>query len=741
MTRTEERFLKAYCCALRGTSVYAASEYLDDKRHEDKNGLKDSKNSGWLESITSLEWKQLFSLAERHLVFPMVLEAVYPGAGDPVSDTLVFRNALKKAEEQTCGQARMTAEFLKLYMFLMQRGLRPIVMKGIVCRRLYPNPEQRLSSDEDLLIPEDEFQKYHRAFMDYGLRLALPGADIEKDHEVSYCNSQVYIELHKKAFPPESKAYGDLNLFFVNVGERTIMETIYGVSLTSMCHTDHLFYLICHAYKHFLNCGIGIRLVSDIVLFSMNYNEQIDWGKVTENCKQIKAIDFTSALYCIGEKYLFPERFPDRLKDVWNTNNINEEALLDDILKGGIYGTSSEDRLHSANFTLHAAEDAKTGKETSVFLSALFPNVRFMKNRYPLVMKMPVLLPFAWIYRIFSYGKDSILHKHVGNEMTEAVRVGNERVALMKRYRMIEERKKEKNPIKRIYKWTHTSFLAPVLNPVFVVISMTEYCLLNLKWYIDGNRMPTKAEKAFVKDNVTFIVKSFERQHLVKGLCRNICRIYPGVPIIIADDSRGPLVIRQKNVEIIRLPFNSGLGAGLHAALNEVKTPYVVRLDDDELLTLRTNVHRELKFLIQHPELDLIGFGHTTAIRLHSPAFNFKEYYKTVMKDALLPLKVPHMTKIDENHIVLGKVANIYLARTEKLREVGFDPKIRVIDHHEFFWRASGVMTSAVALNTVVFHRHNPYERSYNAYRSDFAADLEYIGEKRKRMLQEAKKK
>ena len=194
-------------------------------------------------------------------------------------------------------------------------------------------------------------------------------------------------------------------------------------------------------------------------------------------------------------------------------------------------------------------------------------------------------------------------------------------------------------------------------------------------------------------------------------------------------------------MRVIRLPFNSGLSAGLFAALKEVTTPYVMRMDDDELLTVRSGVHRELRFLMGHPGLDLIGFGHTTAIRLHSPEFNFREYYKSPMDDALRPLRVPHLTKIDENHVVLGKVANIYLARTEKLREVGFDPEIRVIDHHEFFWRAAGVMTSAAALDTVVFHRHNPYERGYNAYRSDYASDLEYIRKKHRKMMQEAKKK
>jgi len=719
MMNTEESFLKAYRCALH-------EEVTDDEYWKQA-------------SVTDL--KKVFRLADSHCVLPMVIDSVYQSVSPAVKDSGFYSYHVKKASDLTCRQARMSAEFLKLYRYLNRHGLKPVVMKGMICRMLYPNPEQRASSDEDLLIPAEQFHEYHRLLTEYGLKLAFPQLDIEKEHEVSYFNHQLYIELHKSPFPPESKAYGDLNRYFENTEENKITEMIYGVPVCTMEYTDHLFYQICHAYKHFLNCGIGIRLVSDIVLYSITYNDRIDWDKVTEQCKEIHAYEFASALYRIGEIHLFPSRIPEDLKTVWNTDQINEESILKDILTGGVYGTSTADRMHSANITLHAAEQEKTGVRSSALIYALFPSFEIMKNRYPYLQKYPFLLPFAWIQRIFSYVYSSIFHKTTGNNATEAMRIGNERLALMRKYHILEEKKKEGNVFKRLYKWSHKSFLAPVLSLVFILISWMEYHILNLIWRIKGYRYPDKEEQELVKENVTFVFKSFERQGLAKGLIRNISKIYPGVSIIVADDSRIPLEVNLPNVRVIHLPFNSGLSAGLQAALEEVRTPYVMRMDDDELLTVRSEVHRELRYLMKHEELDLIGFGHTTAIRLHSPEFNFEEYYKYPMKDALRPLKIPHLTQIDRNHTVLGKVANIYIARTEKMKEVGFDANIKVIDHHEFFWRAAGIITSAVALDTVVFHRHNPYVRGYNTYRSDYASDLKYIEEKHRRMKQEKRRR
>lgn len=714
MTRIEACFLETYRRALEGHPPGEADP---------------AAGAAAAPGLTAAEWRQLFALAESHRVFPMVFGAVCPNPA--AADTPLFRAGIEKARKLTCGQARMTAEFLKLYRFLTKRGLRPLVMKGIICRSLYPEPEQRSSSDEDLLIPAEEFAAYHQALTEFGLRVADPHMDIEREHEVPYCSGQVYIELHKTPFPPESKAYGDLNRFFGDVETRRITERIYGVPVAAMGCTDHLFYQLCHAYKHFLNCGIGIRLVSDIVLFSMMFLNRIDWDLIVDRCREIRAVDFVSAIYRIGEKYLFPDRFPRALQERWATREADEEAMLQDILVGGVYGTSSEDRLHSANITLGTAASSKSGSGIPVMVRTLFPSADTMKRSFPRLERYPFLLPAAWMRRLWRYGADSVLRGRRGNRASEAVRIGNERVELMRRYRILEERKSQPGLLKRIYKKSHTSVMAPVLSPLYRIISMAEFHALNMIARFQGARRPTEAEKTLVRKNVTFIVKSFERQHLAKGLCRNISRLYPGTIIIIADDSRQPLTVGLPNVKVIRLPFNSGLGAGLAAALAAVETPYVMRMDDDELLMTGSLVHRELRYLMEHPETDLVGFGHTTAIRLHSPRFNFQEYYKCPMDDAPRTLKVPHLTVLDENHVVLGKVANIYLARTEKIREVGFDPKIRVIDHHDFFWRAAGVITSAVALDTVVFHRHDPYEQGYNLYRSDYAADLEYIREKR----------
>ena len=245
--------------------------------------------------------------------------------------------------------------------------------------------------------------------------------------------------------------------------------------------------------------------------------------------------------------------------------------------------------------------------------------------------------------------------------------------------------------------------------------------------------MPDQEEVEFVRENVTVIFKSFERQKMAKRLYENLQKYYPGVRVVIADDSRKPLDLQGDSLTIVQLPFNSGLSYGINQALERVDTPYVMRMDDDELLTVRTRLGKQVEFLERYSEIDIVGFCVLTAIRCQNPDEAVSEFTRFSMKDAPKPLLIPHMTRVDGNHFVMGKVPNVYVARTDKIRSIGWDSNIRMMDHQDFFWRASGNLVTTIALGTAVFHYHNPFDRYYQRFRQDVSGDKEYIIKKNKK--------
>ena len=186
-------------------------------------------------------------------------------------------------------------------------------------------------------------------------------------------------------------------------------------------------------------------------------------------------------------------------------------------------------------------------------------------------------------------------------------------------------------------------------------------------------------------------------------------------------------------VEVIQLPFNSGLSVGLNQALEKVTTSFVIRMDDDELLTPHTCFHEQLKSLLTHENVDLVGILPFNLPQCRSIRKAAVPYLTQSMKEAPKPLIIPHMTKIDERHVVVGKTPNRFIARTEKLQSVGYDDNIRMIDHHEFFYRAAGNIVSVLDTECYVIHYHNWFDRNYKKYRADYQGDLQYIRRKRER--------
>lgn len=415
---------------------------MDVKRELFLPALKaalENKKVTWEEEITPQEWRELFSVAGTHHVLPMVYEAVYscPAARD--GDAGFFLPFRKQTIRAVSMQTMKTSEFLSLFSYLRDAGVRPLVVKGIVCRDLYPYPDYRMSADEDLLIPADQFEQCHQAMLAYGMQLSDPSQDIDSAYEISYGKqeSPIYIELHKCLFPPESDAYGDLNRFFQDAHKRALEISADGSSIATMGYTDHLFYLICHAFKHFLHSGFGIRQVCDIVLFANAYGREIDWIQVLEQCRQIHAELFTAALFQIGQIYLTFDPEAAGYPEEWRKLQVDESLMLEDLLDAGVYGNGSMSRRHSSNMTLHAVSAHKQGKPGGhSVLKTLFPSARAMEKRFPYLKKYPWLLPAAWISRIGKYHRETGRSRN--NAAAEAVAIGNRRIELLRKYKIIE---------------------------------------------------------------------------------------------------------------------------------------------------------------------------------------------------------------------------------------------------------------------------------------------------------------
>ena len=388
--------------------------------------------------IPTEQWQALFRLADIHKLLPLVYEAVQ-ALPSLDREQALLADMKQKVRCQVIAQTLRTGEFLTLNDRLQEAGVRPLVVKGVVCRNLYPKPDHRLSSDEDLLVPAGEFERCHRVLTEFGMATTEPAQNLESAFELPYRKegSPLYIELHKQLFAPGSEAYGHMNRFFERVHERAVTMDIQGHRVYTMDPTDHLFYLLCHALKHFLHSGFGIRQVCDISLFANAYGDRVDWLEILENCKAIRAEKFAAAVFRIGSNHLVFDPEKAAYPSVWAEIEVDELPMLTDLLSGGLYGDSSMSRKHSSSITLDAVAAQKTGGKTkNAWISSVFPSAAKLEGRYSYLKKHPHLLPVAWFNRLWNYGKE--IRRIKDDSAADALKIGNKRLDLLKTYGVLD---------------------------------------------------------------------------------------------------------------------------------------------------------------------------------------------------------------------------------------------------------------------------------------------------------------
>lgn len=363
-----------------------------------------------------IDYNEYFRLAAEQNILPIAYAAAkrspFFGALSKDVQARIRRDSIAVSARQ----AATEEEFLRLCNELAKEDSLPLVVKGIICRMLYPHPDMRPSSDEDFFAVGDCFDGCkHILESKYQL---MNGGYLSA--------SGMYIELNSSLFGGKEKIEEEYDRLFEGAAYRYTEEEIGGVRLRTLCPQDNLLYLILHAQKHFIHSGVGIRQLCDINLFADKYRTQIDFTKLYDDLDKVNGCGFADAVFAVGRMYGF------EIPGVRKTD-IDCMPLLRDAIGGGVYGQNSRARLHSSRMTLSSAEKGRYSN-AGMLARTVFPSAAALAESYTYLKAKPWLLPVAWICRIFKYvfGK-----KRESRGAIESVRIGRQRTKLMQYYGLI----------------------------------------------------------------------------------------------------------------------------------------------------------------------------------------------------------------------------------------------------------------------------------------------------------------
>ena len=598
-----------------------------------------------------------------------------------------------------------------------------VIIKGACSAKFYPEPQLRMMGDVDFVVKKKDLTRARAVLNKEGF---IWTEDKEHPAHHIYHKGRSTWEMHWTMYGiPTGENGKNTREFFDEIIETAVYDAE-GYIIPDEFH--HGLVLLIHTVGHLMNTGIGVRHLCDWAVFAEKFDDNEFRNIFEESLKICGLWRFAQLLTQLSIKYL------GMSEKAWAMEDVDDEyldSMMSDIFAGGNFGRKDPERINQAKlFTNQRTGTVGSGGFIRQGVTSI--NERALRAM-PIVKRVPVLMPFSWLYvgirhlRRIRRGLRPSIH------IDKMVEGASERKNIYKEFHLFEERGNSASN-SRNNKSSAYDLLKKYGMPVYKCIKKTplrrplyyfqDACFV-IRYWLYGPSRVSKKDIENVEQNVTFLYKSFERQKQAKRLYKCLRRYYPKAKIVIADDSSVPLVINEKdqNLTILQLPFNSGLSKGLNEGLKRVTTDYVMRMDDDELLTPKSKVHDQLKYLQKNTDVDLVGFQVT-----HLDRKRLTERYRRIRMNK--ELKIPAGTVIDGKEVIY-KPANVYLVRSKGLRKVGYDANIRMIDHHEFFYRAAGKLVSVMDSEAYILHCHNWFElREYEEHRRDYQRDAQYIATK-----------
>ena len=381
------------------------------------------------------KWQKVFKIAYEQRLLPVVYEMVCHEPSFLKND-----DKIKKYWRQTCimsivDQVNKSKAYLSLYQKIEDNNLDCLVTKGLILRELYQKKEWRTSGDEDVLVSKKDFKLLHQILIENDYQVL--NSDYIDDLEVvvydNYRNG-LHLEVHRVLFG-NNTPYHYLNDFFKDAFKTKNKIDIDNNEIQVMNPQLQLLYLISHAFKHFVNIGVGLRQIMDIGMYSQKYYQVIDWNKLFEDVSKFNGVEFVCCIYMILNDYLNVSyekiNFPVEKIDM----DIDYLPFLKDIFKGGIYGKATKNRTYSCLATRQLLDGKKKGLTFGIF----FPTVDKLKQSYPILNKHPYLIFYVWIKRAIRFIK-RYCNDHSRNNINikEIIDGNNERINLLKKYNIIK---------------------------------------------------------------------------------------------------------------------------------------------------------------------------------------------------------------------------------------------------------------------------------------------------------------
>ena len=371
-----------------------------------------------------LNWENVFSLAGEQMIKPLIGYALKenPSIGYPEDKAkALIRDSLSAVITES---ARRSA-IITLLGELEKNGIHSFTVKGFAVASDYALPEARISADTDICISPDDEEKAMAFFESCGFNVErrwLNGHHFAAHHPVMGL-IEVHIKLYDEIVEDVWFAAVDADSLICQPHKK--VHTIDGDYFT-LGETDHLIFIILHMIKHFILCGMSLRMMTDVALFISAKKDEIDFERVYSVMKELNYDVFLLTVMRAMQRYSGFD--VSCFEELENVEDEKVEMLLTDLETGGWLGKNNlnerKDGWREYSRQIMLRRKSKISYWSYMFrwrsglgIKSLFPPKNRLLGDYPCLNRFPWLLPLVWLHRILFKGfakgkknKEDIIH-------------------------------------------------------------------------------------------------------------------------------------------------------------------------------------------------------------------------------------------------------------------------------------------------------------------------------------------
>lgn len=348
----------------------------------------------------NVEWDEVIDLANKHKVEGIVYLALRKS--NLVSKIGEKRLSLlkQKAAITGIGQSRHISGLSIVFNKIIEENIPVIVLKGLVVRDFYPQPDQRTMSDADILVHKDDVEKVKNLLIDMGYIFL-------EDHKASHHIALVHnrypvIEVHWNLFKRDGFS-NELEHYERLIWKRAIKVNVGEAEVLSLSYEDLALHLCMHMAAHLAATGFGVRQLCDLVVLVEKKGEEINWNSFIMKARMYGFEKFSLIMFLLCKEF-FQMEIPKELEIKSVNNKKYVVALIDEIFEAGVHGKKEMANQFATQvaFNFEDKDSNPTLGAIKRYFRFIFPRIDDMSDKYSYAKKVKVLAPIAWIHHLFS---------------------------------------------------------------------------------------------------------------------------------------------------------------------------------------------------------------------------------------------------------------------------------------------------------------------------------------------------